>query len=198
MDNQETLKQFILPIIVFLAVIIIAGMKIPVIFKNIGDYNSLKKSYASKQEQLTQVQKQLDDLNIRAAEITQKEHDASSGDKPFYKPIMAGFDSEAAIAGEFSEILQLVRANQIKIRSIKYEYDKDVADDAFAQNAGDQYNVARLNIEMIANYTNYDNFLKEMYKHEHFLDIQQIEIVPYKKNKKILLINCKVKLYAKR
>ena len=43
-----------------------------------------------------------------------------------------------------------------------------------------------------------DNFLKEMYKHEHFIDLLSVEIVPYKKNKKILLINFKVKLYAKK
>ena len=50
----------------------------------------------------------------------------------------------------------------------------------------------------IANYSNYDNFLKEMYKHDHFLDIQSVEIVPYKKNKRVLLINFKVKLYAQK
>ena len=158
----------------------------------------LSNDIKAKEEQLKQTQSQLDNLKSAEAAVEKKENDVSAADKPFYKPILSGFDSEAAIAGEFSEILQLVRANQIKIRSIKYEYDKDVADDVFAQNAGDKYNVARLNIEMIANYSNYDNFLKELYKHEHFLDIQQIEIVPYKKNKKILLINCKIKLYAKK
>ena len=76
--------------------------------------------------------------------------------------------------------------------------DYDPKDDAFVSGAGSQYNVARLNMEMVGNYSNYDNFLKEMYKHEHFLDIQTAEIVPYKKNKKILLINFKVKLYAKK
>ena len=53
-------------------------------------------------------------------------------------------------------------------------------------------------MEMIGNYASYDNFLKEMYKHKHFLDIQSVEIVPYRKNKKVLLINFKVKLYAKK
>ena len=109
---------------------------------------------------------------------------------------MEGLDTEAVIAGEFAEILQLVRANQIKVRSIKYDYDP--TDDNFVQGAGDKYNVARLNMEMIGNYSSYDNFLKEMYKHKHFLDLQSIEIVPYRKNKKVLLINFKVKLYAKK
>lgn len=197
MDNKQ-LQQFMIPIVLLFLLLVAIGLYLPKVFGNLNNYRIVNNDIKVKTETLQQKQEQLDKLNASAAEIIQKENDASKSEKPFYKPIMAGFDSEAAIAGEFSEILQLVRANQIKIRSIKYEYDKDVADDAFAQNAGDQYNVARLNIEMIANYSNYDNFLKEMYKHDHFLDIQQIEIVPYKKNKKVLLINCKVKLYAKK
>jgi len=197
MDSKQ-LQQFILPIFLLIVLVAIIGMKVPAIITGFGAYNAAKADNGQKQEQLQQAQKQLDDLNASAAAVAQKESAAANSDKPFYKPVMAGFDSEAAIAGEFAEILQLVRANQIKIRSIKYEYDKDVTDDAFAQNAGDQYNVARLNIEMIANYSNYDNFLKELYKHDHFLDLQQIEIVSYKKNKKVLLINCKIKLYAKK
>lgn len=197
MDSKQ-FQQFIVPIVLLIALVAIIGMKVPAIFTGLQAYNAAKADNGQKQEQLQQAQKQLDDLNASAAAVAQKESAAANSDKPFYKPVMAGFDSEAAIAGEFAEILQLVRANQIKIRSIKYEYDKDVTDDAFAQNAGDQYNVARLNIEMIANYSNYDNFLKELYKHDHFLDLQQIEIVSYKKNKKVLLINCKIKLYAKK
>ena len=53
-------------------------------------------------------------------------------------------------------------------------------------------------MEMIASYTNFDNFIKELYKHKHFLDIESFEIVPYKKNRKILLINFKLKLYSQK
>ncbi len=197
MDNKQ-LQQFLLPIVILVLAFFAFVFYIPKVFTNLRNYNSVTADMKAKQEQVNQEQAKLDSLRSAEAAVDKKESDASKSDKPFYKPVMAGFDSEAAIAGEFSEILQLVRANQIKIRSIKYEYDQDVKDDAFAQNAADKYNVARLNIEMIANYSNYDNFLKELYKHEHFLDIQQVEIVPYKKNKKVLLINCKVKLYAKK
>ena len=53
-------------------------------------------------------------------------------------------------------------------------------------------------MEMIANYTNFKNFMKELYKHDHYLDIAKVEIIPYKKNKNILLINFQLKLYAQR
>ena len=51
---------------------------------------------------------------------------------------------------------------------------------------------------MIANYSDFANFVRELYKHEHFLDISKIEIVPYQKNKRILLISFQIKLYAQR
>ena len=52
--------------------------------------------------------------------------------------------------------------------------------------------------EMISSYSNFDNFLKELYKHEHFLDISDIEIVPYGKNRTILVIKFTLKLYAEK
>ena len=51
---------------------------------------------------------------------------------------------------------------------------------------------------MIANYADFAGFLRELYKHEHFLDITNIEIAPYQKNKRILLINLQFKLYAQK
>ena len=51
---------------------------------------------------------------------------------------------------------------------------------------------------MIASYSNFANFLRDLYKHEHFLEISKIEIAPYQKNKRILLISLQIKLYAQR
>lgn len=194
--DTEKLKQFILPIA--LLILVIAGIVCltPKIIENYQSWQSLNGEIATKTTQVQEKQKQIQDLQARADERKRKEIESQKTEKPFYKPVMSGLDTEAVIAGEFAEILQLIRANQIKVRSIKYDYDP--SDDAFVQGAGDKYNVARLNMEMVGNYSNYDNFLKEMYKHEHFLDIQSAEIVPYKKNKKVLLINFKVKLYARK
>jgi hypothetical protein len=192
--DKEKLKQFLSPIMILVLAIISICYIAPKLIERIQGYQSATSEYETKVTNLEQLNQNLAELKKKAETDDAKEK--SSSDKPFYKPVMSGLDTEAIIAGEFAEILRLVRANQIKVRSIKYDYDPK--DDAFVQGAGDKYNVARLNMEMIGNYTNYDNFLKEMYKHAHFLDIQSVEIVPYKKNKKILLINFRVKLYAKK
>lgn len=194
--NNEKLKQFLVPILILFATLGCIGYVVPKIVTNVQEYTATKEDVEAKTAQLKTKQDKLDEYIRKEEEQKAKERENKKAQKPFFKPIEAGMDTEAVIAGEFSEILQLVRANQIKVRSIKYDYDP--SDDAFVQGAGDKYNVARLNMEMIANYASYDNFLKEMYKHEHFLDLESVEIVPYKKNKKVLLINFKVKLYAQK
>lgn len=194
--DTEKLKQFIIPIVLILLIIAGIATVSPKIVENYQTYTSITQDIANKTSQIQQKQNEIQELQRRAEERKRKEIESQKTEKPFYKPVMSGLDTEAVIAGEFAEILQLVRANQIKVRAIKYDYDP--SDDAFVKGAGDKYNVARLNMEMVGNYSNYDNFLKEMYKHEHFLDIQSAEIVPYKKNKKVLLINFKVKLYARK
>lgn len=196
--DSEKLKQFGLPIIILLVTLIAMVVLIPKVIENINLSREMKAQIADQTNLLEEKQAQLETAKKEKAAARKEE--SNKGDardsKPFYKPIDSGLDTEAIISGEFAEILLLVRANQIKVRSIKYDYNPD--DDRFVQGDKDRYNVARLNMEMIANYTNYNNFLKELYKHEHFLDIQSVEIVPYRKNKKILLINFKLKLYAQK
>ncbi|MBR1461195.1 hypothetical protein IJ596_06150 [bacterium] len=192
----EKLKQFLLPIIIFVAAIVALAFFGGKIIQNFQDYKVVRGEVENNKIQLSDKRKQLIEKKKEAAAEVQKEKTVRQEAKAFYKPIESGLDNEAVIAGEFAEILQLIRANQIKVRSIKYDYNP--SDDNFVKGNAGRYNVARLNMEMIGNYTNYDHFLRELYKHEHFLDIQSVEIVPYRKDKRILLINFKLKLYSKR
>ena len=195
MENDK-LKQFLIPILLILLIVLGIFFLGSQLWNNFGAYRSAQDDFRTKQNTVTEKTNLLEELQSQEqAEVAQEKASQESG-KPFYKPVMEGMDTEAAIAGELEEIIQHVRANKIKVRSI--ETDPDPKNDNFVQNAGNQYNVARLKMEMIANYVNYDNFLKELYKHEHFLDIQSVEIVPYKKNKKILLISFNLKVYAKK
>lgn len=197
MDNEK-LKKFSTPIAILVLNIVLLCALIPKIITDFNSLNTTKTTIEAKKQELNDKQTRLEQHRKQEAEEARMAAEANSdiGNKPFYKPTATGMDTEAVIAGEFTEILELIRANKIKVRSIKYDYDPK--DDNFVKSAGGSYNVARLNMEMVGNYLNYDNFLKELYKHEHFLDIQSVEIVPYRKNKRILLINFKLKLYSKK
>lgn len=159
----------------------------------IGIFN-LNKSYKTAQTTLVDKQRELDEIKKRIENA--REERKLEGSKAFFKPIESGMDTESVIANEFGEILMLIRANSVKTRAINYTYDP--ADDNFVKGAKDSFNVAKLDMDMVANYKNFESFLKELYKHEHFLDISSVEITPYSKNKKYLLIKFQLKLYAKR
>lgn len=193
MDNEK-LKQFIIPILIVVISFIVAVYLGINLANNIQDIIGYKNDITTKEQLLKEKKAKLEKFMKEEAADAKKTAEDAAKSKPFYKPAATGMNTEAIIQGEFTEILELIRVNKIKVRSIKYEYDPQ--DDAFVKGAAGKYKAARLNMEMIANYTNYDNFLKELYKHEHFLDIQSVEVVPYRKNKQILLINFKLKLYS--
>lgn len=151
----------------------------------------LQTDYKTQSASLADSERKLQDLKDAEA---RKDAESQNLSKMFFKPINEGLDTEAAIADEFAEILQLIRDNKIKTRSVKYDYDPQ--DDNFVKNAANRYHVCRVSAEMIASYANFANFLRELYKHEHFLEISKIEIAPYEKNKRILLVSLQIKLYA--
>ena len=119
-----------------------------------------------------------------------------SGAKEMYKPMESGLDAESVVAAQFDDILRMLKANSIKTRAVKYDYNP--ADDQFVKGASDKLSACTLDMQMVATYKNFEGFLKDLYKHEHFLDISKVEIIPYTKNKTLLLINFKLKLYAKK
>lgn len=183
---QIALGIFVLSLIVFIFLV----MKVVPEAQRISQ---IQTDYKAQSSALADSERKLQDLKDAAK---RKEAENENIQKIFFKPISEGLDTEAAISDEFGEILQIVRENKIKMRSVKYDYDPQ--DDNFVKNAGNRYQVCRVTAEMIASYSNFANFLRELYKHEHFLEISKIEIAPYEKNKRILLISLQIKLYAQR
>ena len=183
-------KSVVIIIIASLLVFGFALSRVIPVVQNITKYDA---DYKSAETSLSDKKRTLENLEAKTKETKVEKVVAL---KNFYKPIEQGLDSESVIAGAFTHILEIMNDYSIKARSIQYEYQPQ--DDNFVKNAADQYNVATLNAEMIATYKNFESFLKELYKHEHFLNIASVEIVPYSKDKKILVIKLKVRLYAKK
>ncbi len=152
---------------------------------------TIQSEFRTKTASLEDNQRKIETLKEDAAK---RAAESKSTIKAIFKPVSSAIDTESAISDEFGEILQVMRDNKIKARSVIYDYDPQ--DDNFVKNAATQYHVCRISAEMIGTYAEFENFLRNLYKHEHFLDISKIEIVPYQKNKRILLISFQIKLYA--
>lgn len=187
------LKKFQIAVGILAITLFIFIFAVSKIVPEVQKIMQLQTDYKTQSSSLADSERKLQDLKDAAMK---KEAENENVAKIFFKPISEGLDTEAAISDEFGEILQIIRDNKIKTRSVKYDYDPQ--DDNFVKNVPNKYQVCRITAEMIANYSNFANFLRELYKHEHFLEISQIEIVPYEKNKRILLVNLQIKLYAQR
>jgi hypothetical protein len=195
-NDPMTVLKF--PIIILVACLFLAlFLFITNVVPGLQNLSSAKSDYKSKFEEYTTKVEQVDAQKKVAEEAQATATSSGAGvEKGFYKPVESGADSEALIAAEFNEILDLITSNSIKTRAVKYDYDP--ADDNFVKGAQGKYSVCKLDMQMIASYNNFKNFMKDLYKHEHYLDIAKVEIRPYNKNKNIILIDLQLKLYAEK
>lgn len=197
-NNQNDAKSILmLPgAIVVLSVLCAIFLTVTQLVPGVTEYMGLVNQFKNSKNQYDQVSQQLETIKESNEAAIDAASNTSGIDKDFFRPLEAGTDSESILAAEFSEILQLMTSNAIKTRAVKYTYDP--ADDNFIKGANGKFSVCQLDMQMIASYANFKNFMKDLYKHEHYLDIANVEIVPYNKNKSILLINLKLKLYAEK
>lgn len=194
MENLNIyLKKFKVAVYVAVAGILLLIVLISKVVPAIQNVIKLNKEYKNITFAVEDAERKLQNLKDKE---NRKEEETVNLSKSVFKPINEGLDTEAAISDEFGEILQLIKENKVKTRSVQYDYDPQ--DDNFVKNAANKYHVCSVTAELIATYSQFENFLRDLYKHEHFLEISQIEINPYQKNKKILLIKFTLKLYAQR
>jgi hypothetical protein len=100
------------------------------------------------------------------------------------------------MAKELGDVLAILMRNKAKTRAIKYSYEPQ--EDQFIKFAVNKYSACTLDIDLVADYRTFLNFLRDLYKHEYFININKVEIVPYRKNNRILLINLQLTLYAQK
>ena len=88
----------------------------------------------------------------------------------------------------------MLHANTVKIKSINYTYNP--ADDEFVKFGKDIYFVCDVNMELASNYTNLGQLIQELYQYPYYIRINSLDIKPYAKDKKILITNLSLRLYA--
>lgn len=140
---------------------------------------------------------QATDLESRLASLKKAEEERmtlSEQTKDIYKPDTPGLDAEASFTVIFDDIIEMAKYNRVKIYSIEYVYDP--AEDEFVKGAADRYHVCQLNMSIIADYSDLQGFLKDVYKYPYLINVNKLEMTPYPKNKKILMSNLQIKLYS--
>ena len=143
---------------------------------------------------------ELEDLDrkLETLRLVAKAKDAQSAKqiKKIYKADEAGLDTESSFAIPFEDVVEMAKYNAIKIYSMEYVYNPE--SDEFVKGGAGAYNVCQLNMQVIADYVDLESFLKDLYKYPYLITFDKIELIPYQRNKKILLTNLQLKLYSQK
>lgn len=160
----------------------------------VGKIIRVEKDIKEKTAQLTDLQRQLDTLKQNAANANAQKTEGPKEAKNIYKPETASTEAESSFAVLFDDIIDMAKYNGIKIYSIEYKYNPP--EDDFVKNAAAQYNVCQLNMALVSDYSDLESFLREIYKYPYLINVDKLEIMPYPKNKQIIISNLQLKLYA--
>ncbi len=168
--------------ILFVGLVAMAFIAVKLVGPKFSELVQVSSQIGTQRKIIKETNRKLEDAKAREAKETAKEE--SKGQKGFYRPIDAGSDTESIMSQELSEILKILTNNKIKTRAIKYEYDSQ--QDNFVKNVPDRYSACTLDIDIVADYGAFLGFIRDLYKHQYFLNIVKVEIVPYRKNNRIL------------
>lgn len=116
--------------------------------------------------------------------------------KKIYQPNGAATDSESTFALLLDDIIEISRKNHIKTHSIRQIVDPE--EDVFIKGDKSHYSACKLEMKIISDYSDFKEYISDLYKYPYLVNINDIEIYPYEKNKRILLVNFSLTLYAEK
>lgn len=183
----------------YLPAIIAAALVAGALF---GSYNTVfpliqKKNEIS--EQYESVQAKLKDAESRLVVVNEKlkqlKNSAVDNSKKIYYPTEADVDKESLFFTLYTDMIDLAKQNNIKIRSIDYKYYP--SDDTFVTQGGkENYFVCDLDMKLISNYRDLRNFVEALFQYSYYVKLNKINIEPHKTDKRILLSDFTIRLYA--
>lgn len=179
-------------IIIFLAIVLLAAM---IGFKSLSgaitrhtsvnaNIIEIEKTYNTKMEQKQVVERKLAQLKSASSAMQKK----------VYAPVDADLGNDTLFFTLYNDLIEMVHSNSIKIKSMEYIYNPE--DDAFVKFSKSQYFVCEVNMELVSNYTNLGKFIQDVVQYPYYIKIMKIDVRPYEKDKKILISNVSVRLYA--
>ena len=118
----------------------------------------------------------------------------ATSQKKIYSPIESDLGDDSLFFTLYNDTLEMIKSNSVKIKSIDYIYNPK--DDSFIAAGNGAYFVSDVKMELVSNYINLGKLIQDIYQYPYYIKICNVEIKPYAKDKKILLTNMTLRLYA--
>ena len=156
--------------------------------------NSITKLYKDIETQQALLDKRNKELRIVQDKIKKINESIAGSQKKVYFPVESDLGSDTLFFTLYNDIIEMLHANSIKIKSIDYKYNPE--GDKFVEHGKDKYFVCDVNLELVSNYVNLGKFIEEVYQYPYYIKINSVAVESYKSDKKILLTKLSLRLYA--
>ena len=188
---MDKYKKYFGVIIFCVLIVIFALIAFNLVVPQYNKSESLNQQVAAKQQE---VDKLRGDMKIVQDKIKRIKDSIVSSQKKIYSPIESDLGNETLFFTLYNDVIEMLHANSIKIRSIDYEYNPQA--DSFVKAGNDIYFVCDVKMELISNYVNLGKLIQDIYQYPYYIRINEVDVKPYAKDKKILISNLSLRLYA--
>lgn len=188
---MDKYKRYYGVMIFVLAVVILFFGAYKLLFPKVDELKTLQADATSKQEELNSLQNK---LQIVQAKIKKIKNSIFSSQKKIYSPIESDLGNDTLFFTLYNDVIEMVHANSVKIKSIDYTYNPEA--DAFVKFGKDVYFVCDVNMELVSNYVNLGKLIQDLYQYPYYIKINELDVKPYAKDKKILISTLSLRLYA--
>jgi len=177
-------------IFLFAAFVLISGSYKLVVPK----VEELTSSNAQIEEKQATLEAKLRERSIVESKIKKIRDSVAGSQKKIYSPIESDLGNDTLFFTLYNDVIEMVHSNSIKIKSINYTYNPQ--SDQFVKFGKDIYFVCDINMELVSNYKNLGKLVQDLYQYPYYIKINQLEVKPYPKDKKVLISNLSLRLYA--
>ena len=181
-------QAILMVIIILLAAALIGG-----IIYYTGTTASKTGDINNKKQQITDLTNRKAELEVQLAQLVEEENNPEM--KKIFTVEGMKFGPEASFAPLFDDMITIAKATGIRIRSVDYNYSP--SDDPIAGAKIPGVNTCELTTTIVGTYTDIQRFLKTILSESYLVNISQIEIVSWKRDKSILIANLKLGYYTK-
>ena len=161
------------------------------IVPKVNEMNSQKSTIENKEADLS---KKKSELDIVKKKIKRIKDSIVTSQKKIYSPVESDLGNDTLFFTLYSDLIEMVHSNSVKIKAIDYIYNPE--SDAFVKFGKDVYFVCDVNMELVSNYVNLGKLIEDIYQYPYYIKINEIDVKPYEKDKKILLTSLSLRLYA--
>lgn len=175
----------------FIAFVVLIVIVINIIMPKVNNLNDLKNEVTNKKNELSDLKNKAD---IVQKKIKRIKNSIMNSQKKIYSPIESDLGNDTLFFTLYNDIIEMLHANSVKIKTINYTYNPET--DAFVKFGRDVYFVCDVDMELVSNYVNLGKLIQDLYQYPYYIKINNLEVLPYPKDKKILVSKLSLRLYA--